>query len=652
MSGEHGARPDHAGGDGAAEGEVYDERAAFTRRTFLAATGGALAATVVPAAAEAQTVPTDPLLANAILRIHPAIGVARVGNAQDRGSYFIGPEVPGHAPLGEAPGTAVPPYKTAAGEVKPQAARFRLWEYRVIGGNLTPYREVNLATAGVANIAWRVHLANKKSSFHGFEGGEGEAREGTDPLPPAALRNASITDPAQRRSQLEFDFGPRSISGASAARQVFDLASRPAGYPATRPVTNPQQIDYLGELRTDAAGRLIVVAGKGMTGYSTPTQPPMPHWANNDGWFDDIADGPVTATVTLSTGQQVQMDVAGEAWVLCGPPDFAPGIPCSVTAYDLLIDMAVRKSAVILPTNDAAYAPGGALYKIREMRAQFTPGAAVELPAYVPNFRDEILPILVAAYNLWWVNGLVTNKHNSLLSPSLGDPSARYANARQRVLSYMRPPLGAVGPTGPRTMPKLMGDDPYLGGLPDSVRNLSLTHVQYAMLARWANGAFSTTTAAPATAITPHGLDRAALENCVGGAFYPGIEFGWQMRDPELFIEPFRITHTAEVGLVGQAPAPIGPGHFSRQMAVPWQADFNDCRNEGNYGWWPSQRPAQALPTATATRRLDWARPTNRFEGGNVESTHEDMVKHWSRFGFVLEDGNKFVEAERAARIP
>ncbi len=645
MTGDNGDRRDRGGDDEI----VFEERAAFTRRTFLAAVGGAVAA-AIPAAAEAQT--ADPLPANAILRVHPAIGVARVGNAADRGSFFVGPELPGHGPTATDAGTAAPPYKTAAGEVKPQAARFRLWEYRVIGGKLTPYREVSLATPGVSAITWRVHLANKKASFHQFEGGEGDAREGTDPLPAAPLRNGGITDPAQRRQLLEFDFGPRTIAGASRAGVVFDLASSPAGYPSTRPVTRPAQIDYLGELRTDAAGRLIVIGGKGMTGYSTATQPPMPHWANNDGWFDDVADGPVSATVTLSSGQTVALDVAGDAWVLCGPPDFAPGIPCSVTAYDLLVDMAVRRPEIILPANDAAYDPGGPLHGLRLMKQQFTPGAARELPTFTPSFADDIRPILVAAYNLWWVNALVNSKHNVLLDANLGALNARYDRSRQRVLSYMRPPLGVPGATGPRTMPKLMGDDPYLGGLPDAVRNLALTHVQYAMLGRWADRAFTTAATPAATAVTPHGLDRAALENCVGGAFFPGIEFSWQMRNPELFIEPFRITHTAEVGLVGQAPAPIGPGHFSRQMAVPWQADFNDCRNEGNYGWWPSQRPSHALPSAAASQRLDWARPSARYEAGNLESTHEDMVTHWAKFGFVLEEGNRFVEKERAARIP
>lgn len=312
----------------------------------------------------------------------------------------------------------------------------------------------------------------------------------------------------------------------------------------------------------------------------------------------------------------------------------------------------MRKTSIDIPTDDAAYQPGGPLHKIKVLRDQYTPGAPRELPSYVPSFPDDIQPQLVAAYNLWWVNGLVTAKHNTLLDPKLGDPNPRNNTLRQKALSYMRTPEGVVGPTGPRTMPKLMGDDPYIGGLPDYVRNLPLTHVQYAMLGRWADGVFTTAGSPDETTITPHGLDKAALENCVGGAFFPGIEFGWQMRNPELFIEPLRISHGAEPAFFGRAPELIKPGHFSRQMALPWQADFNDCRNEGNYGWWPSQRPTHALPSASATKRVDWARATNRYEGGNAESTHEDMLNHWYKYGFVLEDGNKFVEKERAATIP
>jgi hypothetical protein len=183
---------------------------------------------------------------------------------------------------------------------------------------------------------------------------------------------------------------------------------------------------------------------------------------------------------------------------------------------------------------------------------------------------------------------------------------------------------------------------------------LALTHVQYAMLRRWASNAFTSPSGAPPQppTITATDLDRAALENCVGGGFFPGIEFGWQIRNPTLFAEPFRLNLAATSGYWGEVGVPIGPGHFTRQMAVPWQADFNDCRNEGDYGWWPSQRPNDALPSASATQRADWARPTVQFDTGKQVSTHQDMVANWYKFGFVVADGDLFVETERAEQIP
>jgi hypothetical protein len=88
-------------------------------------------------------------------------------------------------------------------------------------------------------------------------------------------------------------------------------------------------------------------------------------------------------------------------------------------------------------------------------------------------------------------------------------------------------------------------------------------------------------------------------------------------------------------------------------MAVPWQADFNDCRNEGDYGWWPSQRPTDVLPSASATARVEWARPTgNQFTSGHQTSQHSDMVECWYKFGFVIGSGDVYIETERAAQIP
>ena len=66
--------------------------------------------------------------------------------------------------------------------------------------------------------------------------------------------------------------------------------------------------------------------------------------------------------------------------------------------------------------------------------------------------------------------------------------------------------------------------------------------------------------------MTPEGLDRAALENSVGGPFYPGIEVSWLVRDP--------------VGsrVVGNGPAegrPEALHHlgFELRPLLPWMRD-------------------------------------------------------------------------------
>ena len=66
-------------------------------------------------------------------RIHPAIGVARVGDSPD--DYFVGPEAPGIPPTLTKPDAPALPggqkgaYKDAKSSIKRQGARFRVYEY-------------------------------------------------------------------------------------------------------------------------------------------------------------------------------------------------------------------------------------------------------------------------------------------------------------------------------------------------------------------------------------------------------------------------------------------------------------------------------------------------------------------------------------------
>ena len=48
----------------------------------------------------------------------------------------------------------------------------------------------------------------------------------------------------------------------------------------------------------------------------------------------------------------------------------------------------------------------------------------------------------------------------------------------------------------------------------------------------------------PRLKLLPEGLTRAALESCIGGPLYPGIETSYMTRDDYPFIEAFRLDAT------------------------------------------------------------------------------------------------------------
>ncbi len=572
----------------------------------------------------------------------------------------------------------MPPYKHQ-GAVKPQAARFRVFEYRQVGGKLQAVRELTHAQSDVVAIEWEVHLANRKASFHRFDGLAGES-----------------TKPDQRRNQglptaeLEIDPGRRVISGPNRKGVEFTrgTSANPAAetwpvYKGPSPPAGTPVIEYLGELRTDGEGRLIVIGGRGRSAANSGAR--LNHYANNDGWFDDVSDGPVRARVTLRIGQGEQTVEALGAWVLVGPPDFAPPLGNVVTLYDLLYDMAARE--LVLPAEAVYEGPLGALAQIN---AELKVKGRSELHDYEPVFEKEIRPILRHAIDATWLFRPARDAHATLgaeasIEELISKPGSAGAAIRTLIFQRLRSPPGIAATAGPRDMPRLLGDDPYAPGHP-RYRH-SLTRTQYLLLKRWAQGRFTTgradgvgtrllsaarrllsaraRAAAPAAGgVTPWGLDRAALENCVGGAFYPGIEVGWQIRHKELFLEPFRLDLAAKSTYWGETET-IRAGHFSRQMAVPWQADFRDCKMEREqhtgieFGWWPGQRPDWVYASkadAAAKRMVAWHRPTappGMWSAGDPETpTHEEMVADWYKLGFIVKDGADFVESERAAQIP
>lgn len=448
-------------------------------------------------------------------RIHPAIGIARVGNSPDE--FFLGPERVGEIP--EPQGG----FKDAQCRVKRQAARFRVFAHHDDG----TFDEI---TDADAEISWTVHLVNAKAAHPG--------RGNSEPA-----------------GDLTIDPGPRTLSGPD-QRQLFDNGTvRFAGEPV---VTVP-----LGELRTDDDNRLLVLGGHGTA--ASPAGNLIGNFWANAGWYDDVSDGPVTATITLR-GDGSTPAVEG-AWVIVAPPKFAPHQDSPTTLYDRVLQRMVDLGLAPAPTTT--------------------------------SYTQDVHPVLQRARDMRWVEGIFGA--HSWPDPVTSQPLV------DAIFARLRPP----------------GDMPALNG-----GDSALTPTQYAHMQRWQAGTYTADWSgvpAPEADVTPDGLDRAALEACVGGAFFPGIEAGGLNAGDRPIIE-------APYAAAFRLAASVAPGTLSRAMALPWQADFKACGDN----WWPVPRPNDVIAQDTGGQAR-WDRDVNSMD---------DMVALWHTLGFVVRQGNEHVEVE------
>ena len=251
-----------------------------TRREFLERSAAAAALLALPWAAGCAS-GSDRRIVRAA--IHPTIGVARVGNSPD--SFFFGPEVPGALPRASGG------FKDGNGAVAKQAARFRVYGLDADG---RPVREL---TAAEADITWRVSVANTKAAWYDFS----VAYDLPDAAP-AALRNPDVA----KRERLVVFPGERSVHGAGA---------RPVPPPrvVSRRRRRPRRTD---DRRGRAPGRPPRSRARVLEG-----QPPLTTFSGNDGWTDDVCDGPVHATVRID-GRTIE---AEPAWALVTPAELRAG---------------------------------------------------------------------------------------------------------------------------------------------------------------------------------------------------------------------------------------------------------------------------------------------------------------------------------------
>lgn len=350
---------------------------------------------------------------NATYRIHPAIGIARLGNAPDE--FCIASEKPAALPtdcdargnpLLSSDGTSEMPvrtFKDDQGRIKRQAARFQVYVYDDESPEGRPLKLGDPVSGGgnhgtLVDIQWRVYLANKKASWYEFSQLQGE--HGYAPSHPR--RNASVTDP-EARQRLIIDPGPRAVNATTVRRARFDRNGWNTYAPSFPPPLQPHSIDTLGEILTDDSGRLLVLGGHGNSGtyrYDQFAQPRIEDYANNDGWFDDVSDGPVMARLVMYSEQVERsrfVDVELPAWALVGYPRYVPEMLDMITLDEVLDDLSVRHFA----TRTGLYGEAGRWDEPSrvdrsdpESLGMWFSGRLQWNPKYRPWFYRDIWPIL------------------------------------------------------------------------------------------------------------------------------------------------------------------------------------------------------------------------------------------------------------------
>jgi hypothetical protein len=568
-----------------------------------------------------QASPADSKIVRAA--IHPSIGVARIGDSAEE--FFLAPEVDDPPPI-----TSL---KDAAGALKRQAAFFRVYGYNAAG------QVVAELTGANADVAWTVHVANKKAAWYQFQIALDIPEAEEAGAVPSQRRNQQIS--GDERGDLVIDPGPRSISGKSQSGSQYQFDSG---------LFKGTQV-YLGELRTDPVGRLLFLGGRGVSASYDGS--PVTTFANNDKWHDDVSDGPVTAEVTIG-GESIPVD---PAWVVVAPPNYAPNLKGLRTMYDLLFDV---------------YVQAGWLQ-----------------PPSTVSFKQHVLPLLRRLAELQWVNQGFATKfgfggREHFLDPGylkrLASPAKQYEELRQQIWNAFR--SWKRDGESPIPWPSIYGDAMSIP--PISPRqHMTLTETQMQLLARWAKGEFASDLEQghePKGAIEdvpladqPATLDRAALSFCLADAFHPGCEMTWPVRHLSMYTAPFRFLHregeepeiSAPVltpALVEAVDGPLygqTPGSISRWMAVPWQTDTASCLFAYPMGFdlrydpflptfWPARVPNQVLtqksyeivmdeskPPASRQEAFDERAAWLRQLGENHPQAREKMITEFGKLGVV-----------------
>ncbi|CAM5567771.1 LodA/GoxA family CTQ-dependent oxidase [Eoetvoesiella caeni] len=632
------------------------------------------------------------------IRIHPGIGIARMGDSDE---FYIGPEAPGVVvdPGGsDGPGPNGGTYRDSGARLKRQAQRYRVYAY---DANDKVVAELTSDSGLVQSVHWRVHVRNMKAANYAFQGAY--------LFDPDELRNPSV-QPGKKpieRDKLIIDPGVHTIASGQAGPVVMkgdiftgiEKGTLPGQlrFEGFTPKDSSKEVEVtykaakdieLGQLRLDSKDRLLFVPapGKGecvttpKVALSNPSETVNPPngpdngknpltnqfaYFNIPGWWDDTCGGEIDVTVTLKDGTVLSTrdnvksatdegtrNPRAGAWIVTAPPKFAPHMYHVVSILD----------------------------RVYEAFPEAYPYAKQKT-----NFYRDVYPVFANAVNYGWVSaeasGVMGKTKNlahgpkqpgNLLSPgyiaALADPAEQSKPIRQMIYGLMRRAPGKNGrlvdsllPAPPQRpiswkneefqrseddtkMPKLWGtggkpaQNKQLGNnFPDQF--LSLTDLQLNHLKEWADGNFEV--GVPPKPVSLEQLPLAQQPHALdSSALEPTIGGGFH---PGIEF-PYLIIYRENFAEAFRVNKGIEPGSVAAYMSSPWQGDFWSCNN----AWWPTQRPDIVFEydAKDKTRTYkEWFRGYDA-DGEPLSSTdgYNQMAFAWSKLGMVLpiktEDGS------------
>lgn len=504
--------------------------------------------------------------------IHPAVGIARIGDSEEQ--FFLAPEMPGtfRGPDGiytfakSAADDAAPestlvtepapdenPLSTTAStpmtldyaadgkgyrdgddKIRRQGVRFRIFKYTYENQEKTnnspdgedderhktrnPPISIEEVTADQAEITWKVHVANMKGIVPKTK------FKGTWEIESFYEVSGKVAHELYN-SELRYKNNSKTMCIGGVERHM-DIESGFETMTSVKSINIPDIIIekiqgetplQLGTLLTDNKGRLIFLGGTGQIASMEGHEVLQP-WSGNDvfreGWFDDTCDGLITAEIKLkSEAEPVPKEHIYPGWVVSALPKYGGPVLPLISMYDRAEHMVYGKQP---------------------------------LPAELDNaiYNSYIYPILHNLDLMQWVSynirhakshGGPETTYDSEKSTLLTQLENNYAYTKSLICGKIRPIDTTKGVNPDKLMPYIRGND----GGPQYV---SFTPRQVDYFYAWLSSTDTFTVYpsaeeryAPVTSsldkanwnsdgIDPRNIDRAHLETIIGGGFSPGVE--------------------------------------------------------------------------------------------------------------------------------